>query len=36
MKSILLHLLNRAFYEDIFPDILKIAIIIPVYKNVID
>ena len=31
ISPILLHLFNRAFYEGIFPDILKIAKIIPVY-----
>ena len=32
-SPILLHLFNRAFYEGIFPDILKIAKIIPLYKK---
>ena len=33
ISPILLHLFNRAFYEGIFPDILKIAKIIHVYKK---
>ena len=33
ISPMLLHLFNRAFYEGIFPDILKIVKIIPVYKK---